>query len=464
MPSANAVTMPIEQSRQHQSGDASIEKIRAQFPGIERQHNGFPVAYFDGPGGTQVPRSVVEAVSDYLYNHNANTHWNYPTSAETDTILAQARVAFADFLGGAPNEIVFGANATTLAFHVSRALARQFSSTDEIVVTELDHHANVGPWQALAKETGCTLRIVKFDTTTGTLDWNDFEQKVTPKTKLVAVGAASNALGTITDVRRAAKLARFNGALVFVDAVHYAPHHLVDVRAIDCDFLVCSAYKFYGPHVGALWCRREVLESLEFAKVQPSPNVGPERAETGTLNHEGIVGAAAAVDFLASLANGSSRPQRLSAAMNIMHERCAELTRQMWEGLATIKGVNLYGPQLSSPRTSTVAFTVNGVPSSEVASNSLSAACLSRTATFTRLRLSSGSDLATKGWFAPVARATRRPRKSIASLPAYENYVNRVSATGSRRHDDRLNSCESSYGLRTAAKRPAGRSCGDRFL
>lgn len=367
MPSANAVTTPIEQSRQHHSGGASIEKICAQFPALERKHNGFPVAYFDGPGGTQVPRSVVEAVSNYLYHHNANTHWNYPTSAETDKLLVDAREALATFLGGSPEEIAFGANATSLAFHVSRALGRQISASDEVVITELDHHANVGPWQALAKESGCKLNVVKLDTATGALDWNDFEQKITPKTKLVAVGAASNALGTITDVGRAAKLARTVGALVFVDAVHYAPHHLVDVRAIDCDFLVCSAYKFYGPHVGALWCRSEVLESLEFAKVQPSPNAGPERAETGTLNHEGIVGAAAAIDFLASLAKGPSRRQQLASAMDVMHERCSELTRRIWNGLAGIDGVKLYGPQPDAPRTSTVAFTVSGVPSPDVA-------------------------------------------------------------------------------------------------
>jgi cysteine desulfurase family protein (TIGR01976 family) len=289
------------------AGAATIEQIRLHFPALERKYKGHPIAYFDGPGGTQVPISVVNAVSDYLYHHNANTHWNYPTSVETDAILVEAREALADFLGGASDEIVFGANATTLAFHVSRAIARNLTADDELVITELDHHANVGPWQAAAKESGCKLQVVKMDPATGTLDSNDFEQKVTPRTKLVAVGAASNALGTITDVRRAAQLARKVGALVFVDAVHYAPHHLVDVRAMDCDFLVCSAYKCYGPHVGALWCRREVLQLLPFAKVQPSSDVGPERAETGTLNHEGIAGARAAVDFLASLAKGPSR-------------------------------------------------------------------------------------------------------------------------------------------------------------
>jgi cysteine desulfurase family protein (TIGR01976 family) len=360
-------TQPGTRESGHLPSESNVDALRAQFPALRRTHRGFPVAYFDGPGGTQVPQSVVDTISDYLCNHNANTHWNYPTSAETDEMLDQARAAFADFLGGAPEEIAFGANATSLAFHVSRALGRQFTETDEVVITELDHHANVGPWQALAKERGCTLRIVKMDTATGALDWTDFEQKVTPKTKLVAVGAASNALGTITDVQRAAKLARSVGALIFVDAVHYAPHQLVDVRSMDCDFLVCSAYKFYGPHIGALWCRSGVLESLPFAKVEPSPNEGPERAETGTLNHEGIAGAAAAIEFLASLAKGPNRRKQLASAMSAIDERCARLTRRMWEGLAQVRGVTLYGPKPDAPRTSTVAFTVAGVPSGEVA-------------------------------------------------------------------------------------------------
>jgi cysteine desulfurase family protein (TIGR01976 family) len=346
---------------------ASVDDIRAQFPALERKHSGVPVAYFDGPGGTQVPRSVVEAMSNYLYHHNANTHWNYPTSAETDAMIAGARKAIAEFVGGLPDEIVFGANATTLAFHVSRALAQQISTHDEVIVTELDHHANVGPWQALARETGCTLRVVKMDSQTGELDWLDFANAITKKTKLVAVGAASNALGTINNVQRASQMAKLVGALTFVDAVHYVPHHLANVREMECDFLVCSAYKFYGPHIGALWCRRELLESLPFAKVLPSSDLAPERAETGTLNHEGMAGAASAVGFLASLATGSSRREQLLESYRELHERSAALTTQLWRGLAATEGVTLYGPPPDAPRTSTVAFTVRGVPSSEVA-------------------------------------------------------------------------------------------------
>ncbi len=364
-----------ETARTAAEAAASTEEIRSHFPALERRHEGHAVAYFDGPGGTQVPRAVVEAMSDYLYRHNANTHWAYPTSAETDELLERSRGALADFLGGAPDEIVFGANATTLAFHVSRTLGRTFEAGDEIIVTELDHHANVAPWQALERERGVRVHVVRMQTETGTLDWDDFESKVNGRTKLIAVGAASNALGTITDLARAGRLAESVCAYMFVDAVHYAPHRLVDVRAMRCDFLVCSAYKFYGPHAGAMFCRRELLESLPFPKLQPAPDYAPEVAETGTQNHEGIVGAAAAVNFLASLSRGaptaplkgSARRERLRAAFDALHARGVELTRLMWEGLSEIEGVKLYGPKPGEPRTPTVAFTVEGVASTEVA-------------------------------------------------------------------------------------------------
>ena len=346
---------------------ASVDETRSNFPALDRLHNGLPVAYFDGPGGTQTPRSVVDAMTDYLYRHNANTHWNYPTSAETDAMIARSRSAMADFLGATPSEIVFGANSTTLAFHASRALGRTFEPGDEIVVTDLDHHANVDPWRALYRERGCVIRPVKMNLAAGELDWSDFESKITSKTKLVAVGAASNALGTINDIPRAVQLTHSVGALAFVDAVHYAPHHLVDVDEWSCDFLVCSAYKFYGPHIGAMYCRSELLESLPFAKLAPASDSAPERAETGTLNHEGIAGCAAAVDFLASLAPRETRRESLAVALEAVHERSLPLFQQMWTGLAEIDGVTLYGPAPEAARTPTMAFTVRGVSSREVA-------------------------------------------------------------------------------------------------
>lgn len=364
-----------ETVRRAEAAAASTEEIRSHFPALERVHEGFPVAYFDGPGGTQVPRAVVEAMADYLYQHNANTHWAYPTSAETDALLERSRAALADFLGASPGEIVFGANATTLAFHVSRTLGRTFEAGDEVVVTELDHHANVAPWQALERERGVRVHVVRMKTETGTLDWEDFESKVNSRTKLIAVGAASNALGTLTDLARAGRLAESVSAYMFVDAVHYAPHRLADVRAMRCDFLVCSAYKFYGPHAGALFCRRELLESLPFPKLQPAPDYAPEVAETGTQNHEGIVGSAAAVNFLASLTRGtptaplevSARRERLRRAFDALHARGVALTKLMWEGLSGVEGVRLYGPGPGEPRTPTIAFTVEGITSTEVA-------------------------------------------------------------------------------------------------
>lgn len=346
---------------------ASPAEIRSHFPALLRRHADYAVAYFDGPGGTQVPRPVAEAMTDYLYHHNANTHWAYPTSEETDAAIMDARIALADFLNAGRDEIAFGANMTTLAFHLSRALALQFNPGDEIVITELDHHANVAPWRVLERERGAVLRVVKMLPETGQLDWDDFTRQLGARTKLVAIGAASNALGTITDVRRIAEMAHGVGARVFVDAVHYAPHILADVRALDCDFLACSAYKFYGPHIGILFGKRELLESTQFAKLLPAPDTAPERVETGTQNHEGIAGAAAAVKFLASLSAGGNRREQLQSTYAALHARAQTLTGQLWEGLSQIERVRLYGPPPSSPRTPTIAFTVRGVPSTAVA-------------------------------------------------------------------------------------------------
>jgi cysteine desulfurase family protein (TIGR01976 family) len=352
-------------SRQPQTEVLSVTEIRKHFPALERVHNGYPVAYFDGPGGTQVPRYVVEMMSDYLYHHNANTHWAYPTSAETDAAIEHAREVCAEFLNASPGEIVFGANMTTLTFHLSRALSLNFDSTDEIVVTELDHHANIDPWRRLAVERGVTVRTIRMDTATGRLNWDDLERFVSSKTKVLAIGAASNALGTINDLETAIALAHNAGALVFVDAVHYAPHALIDVRELDCDFLGMSAYKFYGPHVGVLFAKRALLEQIDFPKLVPAPDYAPENAETGTQNQEGMVGAAAAIDFLASLGGASSRRESLRSSFREMHSRNSQLFDRLWEGLSAIPRVTLYGPPPGSPRTPTLAFTIAGCPSTE---------------------------------------------------------------------------------------------------
>jgi len=346
---------------------ASTEAIRSHFPALQRQHRGRPVAYFDGPGGTQVPRVVVDASADYLLHHNANTHWRYPSSQETDALIAGARQAVADLLGADPYEVAFGANMTTLTFHLARGLGRGWGPGDEIVVTELDHHANIAPWRALERDRGVTVSMIPMIPETGQLDWDALEQAISRKPRLLAIGAASNALGTITDVGRAAAMARDAGTLTFVDAVHYAPHRLVDVRLLGCDFLACSAYKFYGPHVGVLYGRSERLAVVDVPKLEPAPETAPERLETGTLNHEGIAGMAAAVQFLASLAEEGARREKLRAAFGELHRRGQELLERLVYGLSAIEGVRVYGAPTSSPRTPTVAFTVGDRPADSVA-------------------------------------------------------------------------------------------------
>ncbi|HET7553059.1 MAG TPA: cysteine desulfurase-like protein [Gemmatimonadaceae bacterium] len=344
-----------------------IAAVRARVPALERELDGIPVAYFDGPGGTQVPREVVDAMADYLYRHNANTHWLYPSSMETDEIIAGAREALADFLNASPSEIAFGQNMTSLTFHISRAIGYGLVPGDEIVVTELDHHANIAPWQTLARERGVTLRTVRMIPETGQLDWDDLEHTIGRHTKLVAIGAASNALGTINDVSRVARLAHDVGARVFVDAVHYAAHELVDVQAIGCDYLACSAYKFHGPHIGVLFGKENLLAALDVPKLAPAPDSAPERLETGTQSHEAIAGAAAAVDFLASLGEGSARRARLQASFESLHQHGAALFSRLWSGLCSTGGVRLYGPPPGAKRTPTVSFTVRGIPAREVA-------------------------------------------------------------------------------------------------
>lgn len=339
---------------------SSIEEIRAHFPALQRIYNGFPVAYFDGPGGTQVPISVVEAMNDYLFNHNANSHWAYPSSAETDEIILNSRRALADFLNCSADEIAFGQNMTSLTFHLARALGRDFAEGDEIIVTELDHHANVDTWRSLEKDRGVKIRVVPIDIESGNLNFAELENLLNAKTKLLAIGAASNAVGTMSDVKKACETAKANNTLSFVDAVHYAAHNLVDVQNFGCDFLACSAYKFYGPHIGILFGRKEIMEKIDFPKLRPAPNNSPERAETGTQSHESIAGAGAAVDFLASLSTGETRREKLQNTFAEIHSRKKELFKILWNGLAEIDGVKLFGQNADAKRTPTIAFTVAG--------------------------------------------------------------------------------------------------------
>jgi cysteine desulfurase family protein (TIGR01976 family) len=346
----------------------NIADIRSHFPALSRMHNGEPVAYFDAPGGTQVPRGVAEAMTDYLFHHNANTHWEYPSSAETDAIIEGAREAVADLLHARADEIVFGANMTTLTFHLARALGRTWSEGDEVIVTELDHHGNVAPWRALSTDRGVVVRTARMDTGTSQLDYEHLASLVNDRTKLIAVGGASNIVGTINDLGRVAKIAREAGVYLFVDAVHLAPHELIDVQTIGCDFLACSSYKFYGPHAGILWGRHALLDTLPFPKLAPAPDRAPERVETGTQNHEAIAGIAATVDFLAAIGGEEgTRRERLARAFASLHHSGLRLTRQLWDGLTAQPRVRVYGPPPSQPRTPTVSFTVDGMSCDDVA-------------------------------------------------------------------------------------------------
>jgi cysteine desulfurase family protein (TIGR01976 family) len=346
----------------------NVEAIRSHFPALERLHNGLPVAYFDAPGGTQVPRAVAEAMTDYLYHHNANTHWAYPTSEETDAILLRSREAAADLLNARVDEIVFGNNMTTLAFHLGRTLGRMWSEGDEVIVTELDHHANIAPWRALEVDRGLVVRTARMIPEEARVDYDHLAGLVSDRTKLIAIGGASNAIGTINDLPRVMKIAKDAGVLTFVDAVHLVPHELLDVKALGCDFLACSSYKFYGPHAGILYGRQELLDTYPFPKLAPAPDRAPERAETGTQNHEGIAGIGATIDFLASLGGeGGGRRERLQRAYASLHEEGLRLTQILWDGLSLLKRVRLFGVPPSEPRTPTVSFVVEGRDCDEVA-------------------------------------------------------------------------------------------------
>lgn len=351
--------------------DQFAARVRADFPVFERQIGGRSIAFFDGPGGSQVPRQVGDAVRDYLLMHNANTHGFFATSEETDAVITRARDRMAAFLNApSPSEVAFGANMTTLTFHLSRSLGREWGPGDEVIVSELDHQANVAPWRRMAEDRGMTMRVVPFSTETFTLDLDALERALSPRTRLVAIGAASNAIGTVNDVARAARLAREAGALSFVDAVHYAPHRLPDVQAIGSDFLACSAYKFFGPHVGILWGRAEHLERLIPYKVPPASNHSPERWETGTLNHEGIAGTAAAVDWIASLDSdgpGNGLRAQLERAYEAIHAHETALFACLYSGLNAIPGVRVYGPPADGMRTPTAGFTIEGISPDEAA-------------------------------------------------------------------------------------------------
>lgn len=348
--------------------------IRAQFPALAQEVNGMPVVFLDGPGGTQVPRRVIDAVGDYLVRSNANTHGRFATSRRTDSTIAEARQGMADLLGCDPDEIVFGYNMTTQTFSLSRAIGRELKPGDEVVVTRLDHDANVAPWRAL-EESGVIVRVADIHDKDCTLDMADLARQITARTRLVAVGYASNAVGTINDVAETVRLAHAVGAWVFVDAVHYAPHGPIDVRALGCDFLACSPYKFFGPHMGVLYGKRAHLTKLRPYKVRPASNESPDRWETGTQNHEGLAGVAAGIGYLAELGQRVSsgmtdRRAALLAAMKGIRRYERGLVESLINGLLKIPGLTIYGildPLRFARRTPTVAVRLTGYTPQELA-------------------------------------------------------------------------------------------------
>lgn len=344
-----------------------ISWVRAQFPSLTQTVNGRPAAFLDGPGGTQVPQRVIDAIANYLKQSNANTGGAYATSRRTDAMIAEARFAMADFLGCDSDEIVFGPNMTTLTFALSRAIGRNIGPGNEIVLTHLDHDADVSPWRAL-EERGATIRFVDINESDCTLDMADLARTVTGHTRIVCVGYASNAVGTINNVKEIVRIAHDAGAMVFVDAVHYGPHGLIDVRDLDCDFLACSTYKFFGPHMGVLYGKREHLKRLQPYKVRANSDAVPNRWEWGTLNHECIAGITACVEYIADLGRHANPPAAnrraaIVAAYEAIHAYEHGLLERMIRGLKQIPHLKIYGisdPNRLEGRCPTFAVRIEG--------------------------------------------------------------------------------------------------------
>ena len=330
-----------------------VQAARSQFPALARPIDGRQCVYFDGAAGSQVPGRVIQAIGDYLATINANHGGVFATSRASDAMLDEAHWAAADFLGcGDPGTTIFGANMTTLTLALSRSIGRTWHEGDRVIVTQLDHDANVSPWVLAARDAGASVEHVRVRPDDCTLDLDHLRQLLSRPARLVAVGAASNAVGTINPVRQIADWAHAAGAELFVDAVHYAPHRLIDLAGWDCDYLVCSAYKFFGPHLGLLWGRREHLERLSAYKLRPAPDELPERWMTGTQSHEAIAGALAAIEYLADLSGsaapigpGSSRRERLAASMAAIEAYETHLVRGLLEGLARLPHVRVWGIQ-----------------------------------------------------------------------------------------------------------------------
>lgn len=345
-----------------------IEQIRAQFPALQKNSAKKPLIFFDGPGGTQMAHQSVEAMLSYISDGMANLHGTFPTSVRTEDIIAEARSAVSDLLNCAPAEVAFGQNMTSLAFSIARSLGPYIEKGDEIVVTELDHRANVDPWLTLAKDKGATVKFLQLDADTLTLRLDDLEHIITAKTKLVAVGMSSNVTGTVTDIEKVAARAKEVNALLIVDAVHAVPHLPVDFKKIGCQILLCSAYKFFGPHIGIAVISAGLFEKLPVYKLQPAPQEIPDKLETGTQNHEAIAGLVGAISFIESLGKGDTRHERLRAGMQRIEEYEISLTKQIESFLREIPEVRLYRSPAGVTKTPTFAFTIKNVNAREATS------------------------------------------------------------------------------------------------
>ena len=353
-----------------------LESVRSQFPAFNRTVEGHPVVFLDGAAGSQVPSRVAEAVSGYLIGTNANHGGPFATSVESDAMLDAAHQAAADFLGtAAPDTVAFGANMTTLTLAVSRALSSTWQPGDRILVSRLDHDANVTPWTLAAHDAGVAVDHIDIHPDTATLDLDTLHDRITDSTRLVAIGAASNLSGSINPVTEITQAAHRVGAVVFVDAVHLAPHRLLNVEAWDCDLLACSAYKFFGPHVGLLWGRRNLLESLKAYKLRPASNQLPDKWMTGTGNHEGIAGVGEAIEYLADLGRGvdptaESRRQALATAFRAIGNHERELSLGLLDGLVRLPGVTIHGitdADLIDQRVATYSITHDQLSPGELA-------------------------------------------------------------------------------------------------
>lgn len=357
--------------------DEHLQQIRKKFPALARVDRGIPAVFLDGPAGTQVPQRVIDAMGSYLVECNANHGGLFPTSVESDRRLDLAHQALADFVNAAdPAEIYFGQNMTSLTFALSRALAQRWEKGDEIIVTRLDHDANVTPWVMAARDAGANVRFVELNPSDCTLDLENLNRQLSHRTKLVAVGCASNSTGGINPVQQISRAAHEVGALVFLDAVHYGPHALIDVQAFEADFLACSAYKFFGPHVGIMWGKRKILEGIKPYKLRPAPSDLPGKWMTGTQSHEAILGAMAAVDYLADLGRTLAenptlqRRSALASAFESIRSHERALCLQMLEGLSRIKPIKIWGidnPERIDERFPTLSITHDTVPTTHLA-------------------------------------------------------------------------------------------------